>query len=230
MSPRTLLFTVLLCGVLATAAFGAAPPAGATALCRDGSYSYSQHHSGTCSQHGGVAQWLDTGAAPAPVAAAAAAPQAPAVEVGVTVLLKPRSKTSGCKLAANPDRRCSPGAYYTGLTKAVLCSSGFHTGDVRNVPDSEKHAVEVEYGLTPRGYSSTLEIDHIVSLELGGSNDIANRFPEKANANPGYGVKDLLENKVHDLVCSGTMTLRAAQTGIASNWQALYRTVFGVSP
>jgi hypothetical protein len=26
---------------------------------------------------------------------------------------------------------------------------------------------------------ATLEIDHIVSLELGGSNDIANRFPEK---------------------------------------------------
>jgi len=27
------------------------PPAGATAQCRDGSYSYSQHHSGTCSHH-----------------------------------------------------------------------------------------------------------------------------------------------------------------------------------
>jgi hypothetical protein len=35
----------------------AAPP-GATAQCRDGSYSFSKHHSGTCSGHGGVAQWL----------------------------------------------------------------------------------------------------------------------------------------------------------------------------
>jgi hypothetical protein len=34
------------------------PPAGATAECRDGDYSFSQHHSGTCSGHGGVAQWL----------------------------------------------------------------------------------------------------------------------------------------------------------------------------
>lgn len=33
-------------------------PAGATALCRDGTYSFSQHRSGTCSHHGGVAQWL----------------------------------------------------------------------------------------------------------------------------------------------------------------------------
>lgn len=33
-------------------------PSGATAKCRDGSYSYSQHRQGTCSGHGGVAQWL----------------------------------------------------------------------------------------------------------------------------------------------------------------------------
>lgn len=33
-------------------------PAGATAKCKDGSYSKSKHHSGTCSSHGGVAQWL----------------------------------------------------------------------------------------------------------------------------------------------------------------------------
>jgi hypothetical protein len=33
-------------------------PSGATARCRDGSYSYSQHASGTCSHHGGVARWM----------------------------------------------------------------------------------------------------------------------------------------------------------------------------
>ena len=33
-------------------------PQGATAQCRDGTYSFSQHHRGTCSYHGGVAQWL----------------------------------------------------------------------------------------------------------------------------------------------------------------------------
>jgi hypothetical protein len=30
-----------------------------TARCKDGTTSYSAHHSGTCSNHGGVAQWLD---------------------------------------------------------------------------------------------------------------------------------------------------------------------------
>ena len=33
-------------------------PSGATAKCRDGSYSYSLHASGTCSHHGGVARWI----------------------------------------------------------------------------------------------------------------------------------------------------------------------------
>jgi hypothetical protein len=33
-------------------------PTGATAQCGDGTYSFSQHRSGTCSHHGGVAKWL----------------------------------------------------------------------------------------------------------------------------------------------------------------------------
>ncbi|WP_407539342.1 DUF3761 domain-containing protein [Deinococcus radiomollis] len=35
-----------------------AAPAGASAKCRDGSYSFSAHRRGTCSHHGGVGQWL----------------------------------------------------------------------------------------------------------------------------------------------------------------------------
>jgi Protein of unknown function (DUF3761) len=33
-------------------------PEGATARCRDATYSFSRHRSGTCSRHGGVADWL----------------------------------------------------------------------------------------------------------------------------------------------------------------------------
>ena len=33
-------------------------PEGATARCGDGSYSFSQHRRGTCSHHGGVAEWF----------------------------------------------------------------------------------------------------------------------------------------------------------------------------
>lgn len=37
---------------------GSGVPAGATAICRDGDYSFSTHRTGTCSGHGGVSQWL----------------------------------------------------------------------------------------------------------------------------------------------------------------------------
>lgn len=168
-----------------------------------------------------------------PVTTAPPSPTTPAIDVGRTVLLKKQTKTRGCKLGALSDRRCSPGAYYTGLTKTVLCSARFHTSSVRHVTESEMHQVEVEYGLVPKEYGRTLEIDHIVSLELGGSNDIANLYPEEAKFAghaPGYQVKDKLENKVHALVCSGAMRLRTAQRDIASNWEKLYRRVFGVAP
>jgi hypothetical protein len=79
-------------------------------------------------------------------------------------------------------------------------------------------------------YGKTLEIDHIVSLELGGSNDIANLFPEKRDVSPGYKLKDKLENKLHDLVCDAAMTLSTVRRRIASDWQALYKTVYGVAP
>jgi hypothetical protein len=154
----------------------------------------------------------------------------PQVDVGRTILLGARTKSSGCRLGPQPDRRCSPGAIYSGLTKAVLCSRTFRTSAIRNVPTSEKHDVEQEYGLVPRSYGRSLEIDHIVSLELGGSNDIANLYPEKLNAHPGYKAKDKLENKLHDLVCDGTMTLQSAQQQIAANWIKLYRRVYGVTP
>ncbi len=209
----------LACACASAPAALAGAPAGATARCHDGTYSFSQHHSGTCSHHGGVAAWLGGGAASVPALVAA----------GGTVLLAPRTKAARCKLGPSPDRACSPGAYSSGLTTAVICSPSFRTSTIRNVPQSEKFAVEREYGLAPAYYGRSLEIDHIVSLELGGSNDIANLFPERANADPGYHVKDRLENRLHDLVCSGAIALRTAQERIASNWQALYRAVFGAS-
>jgi hypothetical protein len=41
-----------------TAAASNTDPTGATAKCKDGTYSKSKHHAGTCSSHGGVAEWL----------------------------------------------------------------------------------------------------------------------------------------------------------------------------
>ena len=226
--------SVLCAGVIAclgvTSAFAGSAPAGATARCRDGTYSFSQHRSGTCSHHGGVAVWL-TGGATTPGGSTPGAPGAgQAPSVGSTILLAPRTQTGGCRRGQEPDRRCSPGAYYSGLTAAVICSPTFRTATIRDVPESKKFAVEREYGMTARPYGYTIEIDHIVALELGGSNDIANLFPEPGSGPDNYHVKDRLENRAHDAVCAGQLSLHAAQTAMAADWEALYRRLFGVNP
>jgi hypothetical protein len=62
---------------------------------------------------------------------------------------------------------------------------------------------------------TTSELDHLVSLELGGANDAANLWPEVGKIpNP----KDKVENDLHRAVCSGKVTLAAAQQAIASDW------------
>jgi hypothetical protein len=170
-------------------------------------------------------------------AAAAARPTVttwtPGIPVGSTVLLAEHASARGCSLGPLPDRSCSPGAYYNKLTKSVICADSFRTSQIRHVTEGEKHQVEQEYGLTPKSYGSTLEIDHIVSLELGGSNDIANLFPEEAtfsDSSPGFHVKDALENKLHDMVCAGQISLYQARQQIAADWEALYTTVYGHAP
>jgi len=71
---KRLAWPLLLC--LPLYAASAQSPAGATALCRDGSYSFSASHRGTCSHHGGVGQWLSPGtAAPVQTAGNASASQ-----------------------------------------------------------------------------------------------------------------------------------------------------------
>lgn len=159
------------------------------------------------------------------------APPPPTGAPSHTVLLLRRTRASGCQVRGPlPDRRCSPGAIYSDATLAMICTPGY-SSEVRNVPESEKTQVYAEYGIPRSHYSRPYEVDHIVSLELGGSNDIANLYPEAAaNPSPGFHVKDRLENKLHSLVCSRQLALGTVQRAIASNWVVLYKHVYGVSP
>ncbi len=138
-----------------------------------------------------------------------------------------RTKTSGCQYTGDgklPDPACTPGDLIKPLvTKADICKPGYATS-VRSVPDSEKNAVYAEYGITSHA-SGQYEVDHFVSLEIGGSNDISNLFPEAASPKPGFHEKDKVENYLHDQVCSGAMTLQTAQIAIATNWLDVYNSM-----
>jgi hypothetical protein len=132
-----------------------------------------------------------------------------------------QTKTSGCQAQGGlPDSGCTPGAIFTSATKDQICQSGY-ASSVRNVPTSEKDQVYAEYGIASH-YPGQYEVDHLVSLELGGSNDIANLWPEAASPTPGFHQKDQVENYLHDQVCSGAVSLQQAQVEIATNWLSVY--------
>ncbi len=148
----------------------------------------------------------------------------PTVQIGQTGQIGQRTKTSGCvSNNALPDSACTPGAIFADATKDQICQPGY-SKNVRNVPDSEKNDVYDEYGITHHS-TGEYEVDHLISLELGGSNDIANLWPEPAEPRPGFHEKDKVENYMHDQVCSGAISLHDAQVQIATNWLQIYNSM-----
>ena len=132
-------------------------------------------------------------------------------------------------VALLPDSGLTPGAVLPGITAAQVCRPGW-AASVRHVEPDVRHAVYAAYGL-PHGNHTGFcagpggcELDHLVSLELGGSNDAANLWPQpRASA----VVKDRLEDELHRRVCAGRLPLDQAQAMIARDWVATYRRVFG---
>jgi hypothetical protein len=132
-----------------------------------------------------------------------------------------QTKFSNCQVNGKyPDHACTPGAIIASATKDQICVSGYSKG-VRNVPDQEKKDVYAEYGITHRT-TGEYEVDHYISLELGGSNDISNLFPEASLPKPGFHEKDKVENYLHEQVCSGAISLDEAQREIATDWYVVY--------
>ncbi len=137
-----------------------------------------------------------------------------------------RTKTSGCvSQNALPDPACTPGAILPDATKDQICVSGY-ASTTRNVPTSEKDKVYAEYGIVSHT-AGQYEVDHLISLELGGSNGIANLWPEPADPRPGFHEKDKVENYLHQQVCAGAMTLQQAQYQIAHDWMGVYNSMPG---
>lgn len=174
-------------------------------------------------KHINIKKWIAAGAAVATLAAASLG--AATLRHGSTSSdhYNPPAPTkmSSCTAAAGiEDKACTPGAVIASTTVAQICKPGY-SSSVRNVPESEKNQVYAEYGIathTPGEY----EVDHLISLELGGSNDIANLWPEAASPTPGFHEKDKVENYLHMQVCDHKISLKQAQQEIATDWLSVY--------
>ena len=118
-----------------------------------------------------------------------------------------------------PDPRCTPGSVDPAVTQAdirsTICKKGW-TATVRP-PESqtERFKYHVAYPAYGTPQSERTELDHLVPLELGGSNDATNLWPEYP---PTPNPKDKVEDALNAAVCDGRVKLAAAQAAIAADW------------
>lgn len=137
-------------------------------------------------------------------------------------VLGQRTKDSNCQINGPlPDKLCTPGAIFLNTTSEQICVKGY-SSKARDVSVETKKQVYEEYGIYTHK-TGEYEVDHLISLELGGSNDITNLWPEAANPSPGFHEKDKLENFLHNEVCNGYISLKDAQQMISSDWLGTYK-------
>lgn len=125
--------------------------------------------------------------------------------------------------------RHAHGETYQNLSKEEMCEVGY-TKKVRHVSTFTKHQVFKMYGITV-GHFREYEVDHFISLELGGDNSLNNLFPQPyevyltvngKNMRMGAREKDVVETNLHKRVCRGEITLKQAQDIITTNWVGYY--------
>jgi hypothetical protein len=83
--------------------------------------------------------------------------------------------------AVLPDPKLTPGDTLPAVTAANLCTPGW-ASEHRHVSESMRNQVYTEYSW-PRG-PDCCGVDHLIPLELGGSNDMRNLWPEPYGPTP----------------------------------------------
>lgn len=134
-----------------------------------------------------------------------------------------------------PDPDLTPGKSRPGLTVAKICATKWGK-DARHVTAAMKQEVFEAYGLTGNDDPACLtdahgrhcEIDHLISRELGGADDVKNLWPEPYGSTPwNASLKDRVENRLHKEVCAGHLSLQKARAAIKSDWRVPYKKYFG---
>lgn len=127
---------------------------------------------------------------------------------------------NGTDTAALPDPKVTPGATRPDATTQSVCHGG-STKKFRNTTSAMKANSYKAYGAV-KVKGKCCEVDHLISLELGGADDPKNLWPEPYEPRPGAHEKDTVENFLHAEVCAGHLTLAEAQKEISTNWLSVY--------
>jgi hypothetical protein len=128
-----------------------------------------------------------------------------------------------------PDSFCTPGGINPTVTIDVLRDSAYRTSCTRNsgTSASQKSGTYAWYKIphpsNNTGASQTCELDHLISLELGGADTLDNIWPQCGPPSVVlrqryFKQKDLVENYLAAQVKAGSINLEDAQYGIARDW------------
>jgi hypothetical protein len=125
-----------------------------------------------------------------------------------------------------PNAKLTPGVFRKDLTVAKICKIKWGL-DKRHVTESMKQQVFKEYGIDPTRHAD-FEVDHLVSRELGGADDVRNLWPESYVTLPWNAhLNDRLENHLHELLCAKQITLEEGHKEITYDWTKTYKKNYG---
>ncbi len=143
----------------------------------------------------------------------------------ITLILDEPIKFSDCHVRGPlPDPECTPGAVFAEATKEEICISGY-SKTVRKVSQKLKKEIFEIYGVEYPVPFGSYEVDHLIPLSLGGSNEIANLWPKSAEPFPGFFEKNVTGNYLREEVCADRIALTVAQEKIANNWFLIYNNI-----
>ncbi len=135
-----------------------------------------------------------------------------------------------------PDPEKTPGLKRTDVSDARICEIKWGL-DARHVTEAMKQEVFQTYGFTGNDDPKCVrdnrgrkcEIDHLISRELGGADDVKNLWPEAYGTSPWNAqLKDKLENRLHKEACKQhSITLNQARKLIRDDWRVAYRKYYG---
>jgi hypothetical protein len=145
---------------------------------------------------------------------------------------QPAGASSGSRVGpahAYPNPALTPGATNPRVTQRsiqnTICSASFLAAvqPAASYIDRLKRRQIGLYAYADGDPASYVE-DHFVPVELGGDPDApSNLWPQPSGPAPAAVEKDEAEQYLHDQVCSGALTLAAAQAAILNDWVAVYQ-------